>query len=88
MTFSSMKHVQDGSKPANSTLLDQLNKRNLLEGARSSGSKVDNTFFGGAEVGAHVKGVKGMNAAAKPDKKHNNRGKREKLRRLHVDLDA
>jgi hypothetical protein len=63
-----------------------------LVGARSAGAKVDNTFFAVNGGGAHIKGTSKMSGSnirlGVEGKRHGNRNKREKLRRVFAELDV
>lgn len=65
-------------------ILDQLKRKNYLDSTTSRGERVDDGFFGRNAAAAHVKG---RSAEAADSKKHF-KPKKDKLRRVHVDLDA
>ncbi|KAK6061010.1 ribosomal L27e protein [Cooperia oncophora] len=74
--------------------LEQLEKRGLLEGAGVLNKKVDSQFFNETTGAAHTRSARGTstlqsagsvipNAIEKGDKHHNNKNKKEKLRRIY-----
>lgn len=73
--------------------LQQLEKRGLLEGAGQLNRKVDTQFFTDVKGEAHIRSAKrscttlsigGAVVPEKGDKHHNNKNKKEKLRRIYV----
>ncbi|KAI1716725.1 50S ribosome-binding GTPase domain-containing protein [Ditylenchus destructor] len=78
----------DRFKEAGNNMIRQLERRNLLQGPRAVGAKVDNNFFERTQTGAHIKGGAGTAAQPDGDKRHGNKNKREKLRRVFGYLDA
>ncbi|WKX89063.1 hypothetical protein Q1695_008594 [Nippostrongylus brasiliensis] len=76
--------------------LEQLEQRGLLEGAGQLTRKIESQFFNEAGGGVHVRSAKGhggnpaskvpgsTDTAEKGDKRHNNKNKKEKLRRIYV----
>uniref|UniRef100_A0A914CFL0 Large subunit GTPase 1 homolog n=1 Tax=Acrobeloides nanus TaxID=290746 RepID=A0A914CFL0_9BILA len=81
--------VSKDTKGAESTLLKQLERRNLLDNQNVHGKSVDNNFFQIGTVGAHVKSAVNPISGTVPDsKKHFKRGKKEKLRRIYNEYDA
>ncbi|PAV81923.1 hypothetical protein WR25_10008 [Diploscapter pachys] len=66
--------------------LEQIEKRGLLNGDEQRSKQLDANFFGEGVGTAHVKGVsRGVTKKKDGAKKHNNRNKKEKLRRIYAD---
>uniref|UniRef100_A0A7I4XW92 Large subunit GTPase 1 homolog n=1 Tax=Haemonchus contortus TaxID=6289 RepID=A0A7I4XW92_HAECO len=71
--------------------LEQLEKRGLLEGDGIVNKKVDSQFFNDTVGAVHTRSAKGNpvvlpsgEPAEKGDKRHHNKNKKEKLRRIYV----
>ncbi|MFH4982272.1 hypothetical protein AB6A40_008981 [Gnathostoma spinigerum] len=90
LTYQSL-HESAKFRTKGAVVLHQLENRHLLEDVRSS--DVDGQFFDGDQSSAHICHLRGAcssvnNAVAPNRKKHHNKNKREKLRRIFAHLDA
>ncbi|KHN76558.1 Large subunit GTPase 1 -like protein [Toxocara canis] len=76
--------------------LQQLERRRLIEGRSSAAETVDRQFFTVSQGSAHVRTIRGIQSDceradvapathSKGSKKHHNKGKKEKLRRIYAD---
>lgn len=75
------------------TVLQQLEKRNLLVSTGVTDRLVDNQFFSLKQGAAHIKSTApgippNIEGRGKSSRRHFNKGKREKLRRVYAYLDA
>lgn len=94
----------EGERERGTVALEQMIKRRLIDSARINDNRVNAQFFGIGESKAHIKSAVGdfssvpsvsgsisgsvASLSGKPWKKHNNRNKKEKLRRVYVDFNG
>ncbi|EYC35900.1 hypothetical protein Y032_0961g3225 [Ancylostoma ceylanicum] len=95
--FNSHLYPKDlGKSDSGRVQLEQLEKRGLLEGDGILNKKVDSLFFSETQGAAHIRSAKHdpsclqnrgtviPGQVEKDDKRHHNRNKKEKLRRIYV----
>lgn len=85
--FEGIENVSETAIASRNEMLAVLQRRHLLD-EKPKTADIDRTFFKDAPGIAHVKTSKKATAAPLSNKKHHNRNKKEKLRRVYGYLDA
>ncbi|KAL3997160.1 50S ribosome-binding GTPase family protein [Acanthocheilonema viteae] len=92
LTYDVLDKANSVKPKPNSCLRQQLEKRHLLQDMKRSDRLLDEQFFLGSKSQAHVRSLRStpdftssQGNEIRPSKKHFNKSKREKLRRIFVD---
>ncbi|VDO35617.1 unnamed protein product [Brugia timori] len=92
LTYDVLNEASSVKPKLNSGIMQQLEKRHLLQDMKPSDKLLDKQFFLGSNSQVHVRSLRSVpNFASsqkdeiRPSKKHFNKSKREKLRRIFVD---
>ncbi|EFO20434.1 hypothetical protein LOAG_08056 [Loa loa] len=92
LTYNILDEANSMKSKPNSGIMRQLEKRHLLQDMKPSDKLLDEQFFLGSSSKAHIRSLRSMPNFApsqgnetRPSKKHFNKNKHEKLRRIFVD---